>query len=65
MDGKLKMILAQIETSKKLIASERDKLRNIYEELETLLDSFDRGVEDIEGGLRQIEGGIEALSEQV
>ena len=47
------------------IALERNKLREMYDELENLLESFDRGLEAIENGKREIENGIDAISEVV
>lgn len=58
-------VLAKIEKSKSIIAKERDKLRNIYSDLETVLDSFDRGVEGLENGKREIVNAIDSLSEFV
>ena len=37
----------------------------MYDELENLLESFDRGLEAIENGKREIEDGIDAISEVV
>ena len=58
-------LLEKIETSKNKIAEERDKLRIIYDELEDILDSFDRGIEGLYHGKRDIEDAIDALSEVV
>lgn len=61
----LKEALAQLEKSKSIIAKERDKIRETYYELETILESFDEGIESIESGKRDIESGIESLSQFV
>jgi hypothetical protein len=49
-------LLALIEQHKKSIAAHRDALRDLFEELESVLDSADRGVE-------HLESAIDALSE--
>ena len=56
----LKAVLSKIEKAK-----ERDVLRELYDDLESLLDSFDRGIEAIENGKLEIENGIDAISEVV
>lgn len=62
---KLKYILKKIDESKARIAKERDSLREIFGELESELESFDRGIECLESGKREIEDGIDAISETV
>ena len=51
-----RQLLALIEQHKKSIAAHRDALRDLFEELESVLDSADRGVE-------HLESAIDALSE--
>ena len=57
--------LKQIDISKKIIAKEHDKLREVADELEILLESFDGGLTDIGSGMDEIQNGIDKLSEQV
>lgn len=57
--------LKQIDISKKIIAKEHDKLREVADELEILLESFDGGLTDIGSGMDEIKNGIDKLSEQV
>ena len=61
----VKKMLAQIEKHKNKMATERDKIREIYEELEGLLSTFDEGIDNIEFALREIEGGIDIISQEV
>ena len=61
----LKAVLSKIEKAKEKISKERDVLRELYGDLESLLDSFDRGIEAIENGKLEIENGIDAISEVV
>lgn len=61
----LKNTLASIEKSKLIIAKERDKLRDIYGDLEMLLESFDEATEGLENGKREIENSIDTLSQYV
>ena len=61
----IKRILKRINDSKKTIAKERDKLRIISNELDTLLDSFNYGIDSIENGCDEIKQGLDSLSEFV
>ncbi len=61
----LKKVLASIEKSKLVIAKERDKLREIFSELEMLLESFDEANDGLENGKREIENSIDVLSQYV
>lgn len=61
----LKEALATIEKSKLVIAKERDKLRDIYSELEMIVESFDEGIDGLENGKREIEASIDTLSQYV
>lgn len=58
-------VLSIIEESKKIIATERDKLRDIYDTLEDCLESFDKGIEGLDRGKLEIESAIDAISEVV
>ncbi len=61
----IKDILHKIESHKMIIATHRDRLREIYDELGDCLESFDRGVEGLDTGKRDIEIAIDAISEQI
>lgn len=63
--NKLKKLYKDIENSKKIIAKERDNLRDTYSALEDFVDNLDASIEDIEDGMRGIQSGIDALSEQM
>ena len=58
-------LMERAERSKKVIAAERDTLRNIYSDLENLLETVDEGLGDITCGLRSLSDGIDRLSEQL
>ena len=55
--------LKQVEVSKKKIAKERDKLRDIYSALEGLINSCNTGIVNIENGMYDIESEIDSLSQ--
>ena len=61
----LKEVLGKIEEKKNIIAIERDKLRDIYNDLVDTLESFDEGVRGLEDGKREIEDAIDSISEVV
>lgn len=61
----IKSLLSKIEISKNKVAKERDLIRELHSELETLLESWDSGIENIEFGSREILNGIDSLSELV
>ena len=54
---KLKTLLKQLEKHRTAIGKERDALRELHEEIESLLDPVNRGVE-------ALDDAITALSEQ-
>jgi exonuclease VII small subunit len=62
---KVRDILTRIENHEKIISAYRDKLREIYDELETAIESFDRGIDGLHAGKREIEYALDALSEQI
>ena len=63
--GEVKKLLEHVSKSKTVIEKERDKLREVYGELEDLLAS----VEDAHGyfasGLLDIENGLDEISKHV
>jgi len=61
----IKKILKKIEKSKTIIATERDKLREVYDELGDCLESFDSGTESLEIAKQEIEQSIETLSQYI
>lgn len=58
-------VLERINEQKKIIETARDNLRTIQVELETCLESFDRGIEGLEIGTAEIERAIDSLSEVI
>lgn len=60
-----KKILAEIEAKKNEIAVKRDELRNIMDDLEECLASFNAGIDGLEDGKREIEDVIDVLSQQI
>jgi len=62
-DTKVKKLFAQIEKSKSIIAKERDKLRDIHDDLDILLSDLSEGDEYIKTGLRYISDGLDRFSE--
>jgi len=62
---KIETLLKRINKHKDIIAKQRDQIREIYSELEMLLESFDEGLYGLEEGTDMIERAIDALSEHV
>ena len=56
--NKLKEAVEKMEESKRIIAAERDKLIDLCSEIESLIDSTDKGLD-------ALEESIDALSEMV
>ena len=63
--NELKKIQKQIESSKKIMAKERDKLRELIEELEDIEYRFAEGNTSLEIVSGEIEIAIEMFSEIV
>jgi len=63
--NELKKIQKQIESSKKIMAKERDKLRELIEELEDIKYRFAEGNTSLEIVSGEIEIAIEMFSEIV
>ena len=61
----VKKILAKIEKAKAVIGKERDRLREIHGELETILECLDGAKEDFSLANDYFEAAIDKLSEQV
>jgi hypothetical protein len=61
---KPKEILEQMEQCRNAIGKERDKLRDLEIELESLTESIDEGYENLESAIVEFRGAIENLSEQ-
>ena len=59
----VKRLLSQMEKLKQKIVIERDKLRDIYSELEEVIESCDAGIENINEGMGNIEEGLDNLSQ--
>ena len=49
-----KRIINKIENHKKEIAKQRDALQEIFEDIETELDAFDRGIEYLDDAINAI-----------
>jgi DNA-binding ferritin-like protein len=58
-------LLVQIEQRKTNIATERDKLRRLVNDVNDILESTGEGIEDIENGLRDLQNGLDRISEFV
>lgn len=61
----IKSLLRQIEARKNAIAKERDKLRELYDEIGELLEPFNDGIMLLETGKRDIEDAIDTISQVV
>jgi hypothetical protein len=61
----LDKVLSGIEESKIVISKERDKLRDLFNDIEQLLECFDEATDGLESGKREIENAIDTLSQYV
>ena len=61
----LDKVLSGIEDSKLIISKERDKLRDLFNDIEQLLECFDEATDGLESGKREIENAIDTLSQYV
>ncbi len=60
-----KEITALVKKHTNAIAVHRDQLREIFDILETILESLDNGIGDAETGIRMVESALDTLSEQL
>ena len=61
----LKKLFIKIELSKNIISIERDKLRNMFYELQEVVETFDDGVNTLEESLNIMEKSIDTLSQYI
>ena len=62
---KIHQMMKRINKSKDIIAKERDKLREVYYDLEGILESVTEGIDSLENGMRDFEDAVDKLSEQL
>lgn len=56
-------LLKEFKMLKKRIAKDRDKLWDLYSEIEDIARSVDDGVDDIDRGLKFLQDGLDNMSE--
>ena len=61
----IKELMDRVEQHKKAIAKERDELRELYDELGDLLETFHCGIEGLDEGIREICNAVDKISETV
>lgn len=61
----LRHIIKKIETKKKVMANNRDEIRQMYDDIGGLLESFDAGIEGLDEGILNITNAIDSISEVV
>ena len=61
----LKKIATKIEKHKNKIAQHRDAIRDIYDDIGGMLESFDVGEQWLDEGVKLIIDGIDSISEVV
>ena len=61
----LKAVMVKREEKKNIIAKQRDDIRELYGEIDMLLEAFDGGIEGLEDGLLSINYAINSISEVV
>jgi hypothetical protein len=57
--------ITAIEAQKEIIAEERDKLRDMVSDVESILESLDRGVDGIDEGVRALQSAVDSMSEYI
>lgn len=55
----------KINAAKEKAASARDELRDLMDEVESIVSSFDNGIEELESAERNIKDAISSMSEYV
>ena len=61
--GLSKVLLKKISKAHKIIAKERDKLREIHDDLGDVLDTIDSAQESFARGVSEIESGLDEISQ--
>ena len=56
-------LLKKIAQSQKKIAAERDRLREIYDDLGSVLDSIDLAQQSFAQGMAELEDGLDTISQ--
>ena len=59
----IKDMMTKIKKSKAIIAKERDKLRELYYDLETVLESVDEGLDSLDNAMRDFDDAVDKFSE--
>lgn len=62
---RIEALIEQVEGTKKLLATERDKLRSAVDELSDLLFTVEGSIESFDDGIAELRVGLEQLSEKV
>ena len=57
--------LAKFEEIKKNVARERDRLQDLYYEIENFLNDVGDAIEDFDEGKRLVQSGLDQLSKMV
>lgn len=57
----LKAMLLKVEQQKEKIAAERDVLRGMVGDLESILEALDEGVNGLEDGLRSLNDALDSI----
>ena len=65
MDERIEALIEQVTETKKLLATERDKLRTAVDELSDLLYIVEGSIESFDDGIRELRTGLDQLSEVV
>jgi len=60
---RLKKLVTAIERHKKIIATRRDKLRELVEDVNSIVESLDRADNSLENGARELRCGVDEASE--
>lgn len=63
MNEKYVAIVAEIEKAKESIGKERDRLRELCDELESLVDVLDDGMISFDTAIEELKSGIETVSQ--
>lgn len=64
-EAEIERVLSPLREQIKKMAHERDVLRNMLDEFESVAESWDRGVDDLESGLLDLQRGLDSCSEML
>jgi len=62
---KIEKLINEFESIKKKIQTERDKLREVFADMESIIDSIDTANENISDGISFLRSGLDDMSQHL